>query len=76
MFEAVKQSIARFIYRSVSYSVRNSYEAGSTGRRLSRWNPPSSGPNASIIGDLERLRARSRELGAAHAVKTPRGAAP
>lgn len=62
MFEAIKKSVARFIYRSVSYSVRNAYEAGSTGRRLGRWNPISSGPNASVIGDLERLRARSRDL--------------
>jgi lambda family phage portal protein len=62
MFEAIKKSIARFIYRSVSYSVRNAYEAGSTGRRLGRWNPISSGPNASVIADLERLRARSRDL--------------
>jgi capsid protein len=62
MFEAIKKSVARFIYRSVSYSVRNAYEAGSTGRRLGRWNPISSGPNASVIADLERLRARSRDL--------------
>jgi lambda family phage portal protein len=41
--------------------VRNSYEAGGQGRRLSVWRSSPLGPNAAVIRDLETLRSRSRD---------------
>jgi lambda family phage portal protein len=37
------------------------YQAGSTSPRLSRWIPPSSGPNQMLDGSFEMLRSRSRD---------------
>ena len=42
-------------------SVRNAYEAGSTGRRLKIWQPGRVGPNDSVLRDLSILRDRSRD---------------
>jgi len=39
MFTGLKRVAARFIYKSVSYAIRNGYESGATVRRLSRWMP-------------------------------------
>jgi capsid protein len=42
-------------------TVRNAYEAASSGRRLKIWRPGSIGPNAATLGDLSMLRDRSRQ---------------
>lgn len=42
-------------------TVKNSYEAAATGRRLGIWRPASLGPNAAVIRDLNLLRDRSRD---------------
>ncbi len=61
MFDGLKHLAARFIYKSISYSTRNAYESGATGRRLARWMPPAHGPNSAVINDLERIRNRARD---------------
>lgn len=38
-----------------------SYNAGRSGRRLHTWRAPSGGPNALLLGQLDTLRARSRD---------------
>ncbi len=38
-----------------------SYEAASHGRRLQTWRASSAGPNTLLLGNLETLRARSRD---------------
>lgn len=45
-------------------AVRNQaalYDAGSTQRRLARWQPPTVSPNQAVLPHLETLRARSRQ---------------
>jgi|SRR6516225_7638305 len=61
MFDGLKRLAARFIYKSVSYSIRNAYESGATGRRLSRWMPAAHGPNAAVLNNLETIRNRARD---------------
>src|SRR5689334_20843070 len=47
---------------STSVARSTSYEAGSMGRRLSAWRASGLGPNTAILrGDIETLRARSRD---------------
>ena len=46
-----------------SISIRNSYEAGASGRRLKYWIPGAPGPNDSILRDLNIIRDRSRDAG-------------
>lgn len=40
---------------------QNRYDAAGTGRRMSGWNTPSSGPNTAI-GGLQKIRDRTRDL--------------
>lgn len=40
--------------------VMTRYEAAGTGRRMTGWNPPTSGPNRAITG-LQKIRDRSRD---------------
>src|SRR6516225_327067 len=61
MLTGLKRLAARFIYKSVSYSIRNAYESGATGRRLSRWMPAAHGPNAAVLNNLETIRNRARD---------------
>ncbi len=49
MFTGLKRLAARFIYKTVSYAIRNAYESGATGRRLSRWSPGAHGPNSAFL---------------------------
>lgn len=41
--------------------VQNRYDAAGTGRRMSGWNTPASGPNKAI-GGLSKIRDRSRDM--------------
>lgn len=43
-------------------SVRNSYDAAATGRRLVNWRPGMIGPNAAILRNLTEIVNRSRDL--------------
>lgn len=47
--------------KSSHLSVRNQYEAGSTGRRLGGWQPGMTGPNSAYLRDLDQLRNRRRD---------------
>ncbi len=54
--------LARSLPRGASPLVpQASYDAAGNGRRLSRWSPGSTGPNAEILPALRRIRDRSRD---------------
>lgn len=40
--------------------VQNRYDAAGHGRRISKWNPPQSGPNRALVG-LNVIRSRARD---------------
>lgn len=44
------------------YAVSGDYEGAATGRRMGSWGVSTRGPNTSLYGSMNRLRARSREL--------------
>lgn len=46
---------------AAAQGVQARYDAAGTGRRLSGWNTPSSGPNTAI-GGLQKIRDRARDL--------------
>lgn len=45
-----------------SSGMTQSYEAASTGRRLSSWGISAAGPNDTVVSGLANVRSRSREL--------------
>jgi lambda family phage portal protein len=57
---AVVAALANKPTRSAGVSAK--YDAAGHGKRLSGWNPSSSGPNKAIVG-LQKIRDRSRDVG-------------
>lgn len=51
---------ARGRARDLARNAKNKYDAAGTGRRIARWNPPSTGPIAAVQG-VEKLRNRTRD---------------
>lgn len=47
--------------RSLEKTAKARYDAAGTGRRMSGWNTPSSGPNVAVTG-LQKIRDRSRDV--------------
>jgi lambda family phage portal protein len=60
----LRRSLAQLLVRTahfVNQTPSSAYEVGSTGRRLKLWQSNMFGPNAAL-GDIERLRQRSRDM--------------
>lgn len=62
MFKQLLRKTGLALLRAGGTRFTARYEGAATGRRMGFWGSSNSGPNAELLGNLELLRARSREV--------------
>ena len=62
MIKKLLQKTGLALLKAGGHRMRASFEGAATGRRMGAWGIDSNGPNAELLGNLELLRTRSREV--------------